>query len=141
MAELLDPEKPQNTIRCPLYVQGFTLLEVMVALAILSIALTGVYRLQTQTMAMSAKARFYNLAPLLAQAKLSEIERDQIANIGNGSGEFSGAYPGYSWSLETAQVPMTLLENTAYNLLRIDLTISLNDEATYALRTYRFLAQ
>lgn len=122
----------------PLDWRGFTLLEVMVAMAILAIALTGVYRLQTQTMTMSDRARFYSVAPLLAQAKLSEIERADISDIGNDSGDFGTQYPGYSWSLETAPVPMDLLENIAYNMLRIDLTIALNEEVSYALRTYRF---
>ena len=138
MAELLTINKPPAVTGSPINRRGFTLLEVMVAMAILAIALTGVYRLQSQTMVMSTKARFYSVAPLLAQAKLSEIERADLSDIGNDSGDFGAQYPGYSWSLEAAPVPMDLLENISYNMLRIDLTIALNDEASYALRTYRF---
>lgn len=138
MVELLTINKIPVETGSPMNRRGFTLLEVMVAMAILAIALTGVYRLQSQTMVMSAKARFYSVAPLLAQAKLSEIERTDLSNIGSDSGNFGAQYPGYSWSLEATPAPMDVLENISYNMLRIDLTIALNDEASYALRTYRF---
>ncbi|MCU0593194.1 MAG: prepilin-type N-terminal cleavage/methylation domain-containing protein, partial [Desulfobacterales bacterium] len=46
--------------------QGFTLLEVMVALGIMAIVLVSVYRLHSQTLAMSVESRFYTQAPLLA---------------------------------------------------------------------------
>ena len=117
---------------------GFTLIEVLVALAILTIALTGIYRLQSQTIMMSSKARFYSIAPLLAQAKLSEIERDSADNISDGTGDFGDQNPGYTWKLSTEPVATDLLENKSYQLLRIDLTIQLDEEETYELRTYRF---
>ena len=120
---------------------GFTLLEVMVALAILSIALTAVYRLQSQTISMSAKARFYSLAPQLAQARLAEIQRQNPDDITDGSGNFNETYPGYTWQIQTGRVLTDLLAETPYNLLRIDLTITLNDVDTYALRTYRHYAE
>jgi general secretion pathway protein I len=138
MAELLTINKVDTQNGYPFDGCGFTLLEVMIAMAILAIALTGVYRLQNQTMVMSGKARFYSVAPLLAQAKLSETERTDLSDIGNNSGEFGTQYPGYSWSLDAAPVPLDLLENISYKMLRIDLTITLSDEASYVLRTYRF---
>jgi len=138
MAEFLTINKTPAMTGNPMNRRGFTLLEVMVAMAILAITLTGVYRLQSQTMVMSANARFYSVAPLLAQAKLSEIERTDLSDIDNDSGEFGEQHPGYRWSLEATPLPMDLLENISYNMLRIDLSIALNDEASYALRTYRF---
>lgn len=138
MAGLLTINRGDTQTGYPLDGCGFTLLEVMIAMAILAIALTGVYRLQNQTMVMSGKARFYSVAPLLAQTKLSETERTDPSDMGNKSGDFGTQYPGYSWSLDASPVPMDLLENISYKMLRINLTITLNDEVSYVLRTYRF---
>lgn len=120
---------------------GFTLLEVMVALAILSIALTSIYRLHGQTMDMSARARFYNQAPLLAQAKLSEIERQGIKNAADGSGDFGEAHPGYAWSVSVEEMPSDLLKANEYHLVRIGIRISLGSEDDFQLRTYRFYVE
>lgn len=120
---------------------GFTLLEVMVALAILSIALTSIYRLHGQTMDMSARARFYDQAPLLAQAKLSEIERQGIKNAADGSGDFSEAHPGYTWSVSVEEMPSDLMKADEYHLVRIDIRISSDSADDFQLRTYRFYVE
>lgn len=120
---------------------GFTLLEVMVALAILSIALTSIYRLHGQTMDMSARARFYNQAPLLAQAKLSEIERQGTKNAADGSGDFGEAHPGYSWNVSVEEMPSDLLKANEYHLVRIDIRISSDSADDFQLRTYRFYVE
>ena len=119
-------------------VSGFTLLEVMVALAILAITLTSIYQLHSQTLMMSATARFYNQAPALATARLAEIERRGISEGNDGSGDFGQSYPGYAWTSTFENVASDLVENGSYQLTRIDITVAYNDELTYHLRTYRF---
>ncbi|MBW2583428.1 MAG: prepilin-type N-terminal cleavage/methylation domain-containing protein, partial [Deltaproteobacteria bacterium] len=52
---------------------GFTLLEVMVAMAIMAIVLVSVYRMHAQTLAMNTANRFYTQAPMLAQGKLAQL--------------------------------------------------------------------
>ena len=118
--------------------RGFTILEVMVALAILSIALTTVYRLHGQTMEMSARARFYNLAPLLAQGKLAEIERQGLTEAADNSGDFGLTYPGYTWTVHIEEVSSDLLKEAQYHLVRLDIGIGQGTDETYQLRTYRF---
>ena len=49
--------------------RGFTLLEVMVAVAIVAIALSAVYKLYSQAFDMNQSARFYTTATLLAESK------------------------------------------------------------------------
>jgi general secretion pathway protein I len=117
---------------------GFTLLEVMVALAVLAIALTSIYRLQSQTMMMSASARFYSLAPQLARAKLAEIERQEFKDIAGGSGDFGQDYPGYGWVVTIEDMPTDLITDKKYHWVAITLTISKNEENSYQLRTFRF---
>jgi general secretion pathway protein I len=117
---------------------GFTLLEVMVALAVLSIALTGIYRLQGQTMLMSGSARFYSIAPQLAQAKLAETDRQSFGQIISGSGTFGEDFPSYRWTLAVEEIPSDLTDGEKYHLAKIDITVTYNDENDYQLRTNRF---
>ena len=110
----------------------------MVALAVLAIALTSIYRLQGQTMMMSASARFYSLAPQLTRIKLAEIERQEFKDIVNGTGDFGQDFPGYTWTLEIEDTASDLITSKQYHLARIDITVSKNEENSYQLRTYRF---
>lgn len=119
---------------------GFTLIEVLVALAIITIALTSVYRLQSSTYRMSDDARFYTLAPLLAEAKLAEIDREGLDNALDDSGEFGSTHPGYAWTVRMENVPTELLKGDQHHLTRIDVTITKNEELRFDLRTYRFHA-
>ena len=120
---------------------GFTLLEVMVALAVLAIALTSIYRLQSQTALMSVSARFYSLAPQLARAKLAETERQEFKDIASGSGDFGEDYPGYSWRVAVEDIPTDLITDKKYHWVAITLTISQHEENSYQLRTYRFFVE
>jgi general secretion pathway protein I len=120
---------------------GFTLMEVLVALAVLAIALTSIYRLQGQTFLMSASARFYSQAPQLARWKLAEVETQKFEDVTGGSGDFGEDYPGYSWSLSVEDLPSDLITSKQYHLARIEITVSKNDENSYQLRTYRFYAE
>lgn len=117
---------------------GFTLLEVMVALAVLAIALTSIYRLQGQTAMMSVSARFYSLAPQLARTKLAEFERQEFKDIASGSGDFGEDYPGYTWTAAIEEVPTDLITDNKYHWVGITLTISQHEENSYQLHTYRF---
>ncbi|MCP4744933.1 MAG: prepilin-type N-terminal cleavage/methylation domain-containing protein [Desulfobacteraceae bacterium] len=120
---------------------GFTLLEVMVALAVLTISLTSIYKMHSQTLMMSEKARFYNLAPVLAESKLSEIQRQGIDESTDNSGDFGQNYPYYTWTVKMEQVTSELLEMQQHHLMRIEITVSKNNEHTYNLRTYRFYVE
>ena len=118
---------------------GFTLLEVMVALAVMSIVLVSVYRMHSQSLTMNTAARFYTLAPLLAQNKLAELESFSSVGFSDNSGDFGEQYPGYSWQSSVADVSSEVLGEVANDLKRIDLTVSYNeDQFSYNLRTYRF---
>lgn len=119
-------------------IKGFTIIEVMVALAVLAIALTGIYRMHAQTMMMSDRARFYSLAPMLAQAKLAEIAPQSYQELSTASGDFDNTYPGYRWSLQFEDLSAELLTENYYHLTRIDIDISKNEASRYQLRTYRF---
>lgn len=110
----------------------------MVALAVLSIALTSIYRLQGQTILMSSSARFYTLAPQLAQEKLAETERLAFDDMISTSGDFGEDFPAYRWSTTVEEVPSELVAGAPYHLVKIEITVSRDGDDAYLLRTYRF---
>ena len=121
---------------------GFTLLEVMVAMAIMAIVLVSVNRMHSQTLTMNAAARFYTQAPMLAQSKLAQLVADSSGIIAGDSGDFGDKFPGYTWSIATDEVTSEALGEIAADLKRIDMTVSLNrDEYAYTVRTYRFIIE
>ena len=121
---------------------GFTLLEVMVAMAVLAIVLVSVYRMHSQTLTMNTAARFYTQAPLLAQKKMAEVTTTSSAIFASDSGDFGESYPGYSWEVSTNDVASEVLGEVANDLKRIDVIISyMDDQFTFSLTTYRFLRE
>jgi prepilin-type N-terminal cleavage/methylation domain-containing protein len=118
--------------------KGFTFLEVLMSVSILAILLVGVHKLQSQMAAMSQTTQFFTLAPLLAQSQMAEMERRNFKDIPEDSGDFGGAYPGYTWSLSMKTTESEVLEKLAYPMIKIDVSVSFNKgERTYRLRTYR----
>jgi general secretion pathway protein I len=118
---------------------GFTLLEVMVAMAVLSIVLVSVYRMHSQTLTMNTAARFYTQAPLLAQKKMAEVTTTSSGIFASDSGDFGEDFPGYSWQVSANDVPTELLGEVADDFKRIDVTVAyLNNQFSYRLTTYRF---
>ena len=118
---------------------GFTLLEILAAVAILAIVLTALFRLHLQTLSMGADARFYSIAPLLAQKKLAEIGVDGFDQPGVDSGDFGEAFERYHWEVTITESESAEFEELADKLLRIDLEV-VDDagENAYALRTYHY---
>lgn len=117
--------------------KGFTLLEVLVALAALAVVMTAVFRLHAQTISMNIAAKFYTTAPVLAQKQLAEIELSPIEDISDNSGDFGDNFPGYRYSYTVTEVENEYLESAADGLRQIDLRVIYNeDEFVYAVRTY-----
>jgi general secretion pathway protein I len=110
----------------------------MVALAVLATTLTVIYQLQGQTMILSSSARFNNLAPMLAQAKLSELEQSTYKELAESSGDFGEDYPGFQYTVQIEDVTSDLIEAKPYHFTRIEIVVFNDDESTYNLRTYRF---
>ena len=121
---------------------GFTLLEIMVCLSIISIVLIAVYRMHSQTLLMNQSTEFYTAAPLLAQRRLTELELNDSSDFNEGSGDFGDEYTGYRWSMSVSEVVLSEPEAAPEDLKRIDIKISFNqDELVYSLRTYRYIPQ
>jgi general secretion pathway protein I len=121
---------------------GFTLLEVLIAMAIMAIVLVSVYRMHSQTLSMETANRFYTQAPLLAQSKMAQLEVMSSELVSGDSGDFGENFPGYSWSVTTEEVSSEALGEAAEDLKRIDVTVTLNEnEYEYRIRSYRFMRE
>ena len=117
---------------------GFTLLEVMVAMAIVAIALTAVLGLQSQSVSLAGEAKFNTTGPLLAQMKMAEIEMKKSEALTSDSGDFGEDFPGYCWDMTVRDFVFPGTENDSSGLKQIDLTISWTSvpRFQYKLRLY-----
>lgn len=118
--------------------KGFTLLEILVAVAIMTFALIAVFRLYTQTITMNYMLSFNTMAPFLSQKKMAELIVLQGEELEDSSGDFGEAFPGYIWQVKIEDVVLETFETN--DLKKIDLRISLvNDPQEFYLRRYRYL--
>jgi len=119
---------------------GFTLLEVMVALAIVSIVLVSVLVSQTQSLRLQDETKFNTTAALLAQKKISEIESTNSGSLTSGSGDFGADFQNYSWEVNVQDVALSGAEKFTQYLKQIDVSIYRGEKKhfQYNLRLYRF---
>jgi prepilin-type N-terminal cleavage/methylation domain-containing protein len=99
---------------------GFTLLEVMVSLAILAMALVVLVGITTQNVRNTHHAKRTTVATFLARAKMAELE-DVVLHEGfvdsdqEEEGDFSdNAQPGFRWKaiIEKVELPADLAQQT-----------------------------
>jgi general secretion pathway protein I len=127
--------------------KGFTLIEMMVALSIISIVLLAVYRLHSQTLTLTIGSRFYTVAPLLAQSKLVDLELSSAQELEDESGDFGEDFADYSWEIaiedvggDQLKIDAEQLKTVVEKLKRIDIKVFFNEgDMVYSLRTYRFV--
>ena len=85
--------------------QGFTLLEVMIAMSILAIVLVTVFHSQSQSIAMANESRAMTTLALLGQSRMAEVEGQQNLSTGQTSGKFGDDFPDYTWTASITQPP------------------------------------
>ncbi len=85
---------------------GFTLLEVMVALAILATAFVALLKLHSDSIGMVISSQVYSKASELAQYKMFEIELTGLKNLTFMSGEFDDFAPEYTWGIDIEPTPL-----------------------------------
>ncbi|MCF8068679.1 MAG: prepilin-type N-terminal cleavage/methylation domain-containing protein [Desulfobacterales bacterium] len=119
--------------------QGFTLFEVMIAITVIAIVLTAVYQLHAQTISMNMNARFYTVAPLLAQGKMVEIETRQLNDLTDDSGNFGENYPDYFWQVAVEDFENEELGDTVNGLKKISVVVNRNEGGmVYEVVGYRY---
>jgi len=120
---------------------GFTLLEVMIAIAIIAITLVAVFGSQSQSLLLANEAKFSTTAALLAQSKMAEIEAVNPKDLASDSGDFGENFPNYHWNLTVSDVSFIGTDEVLDYLKRIDLSIFYGEHSQYqySLRLYRFV--
>ena len=118
---------------------AFTLLEVVVALAILAIALTTLYGAQSHSLIFATEAKFNTYASLLAGLKLAELESGRIEAV-DADGDFGKDFPQYTWKIKVQDPSVDLPEWLGIEkgrLLQIDLmVVQSGDQYQYKARYF-----
>ncbi len=81
---------------------GFTLLEVMIAVAVIAIAMVAVLGSQARSLGRAGETSFDYLAPLLAANKLAEL-RAGLVPTSAGEGDFAPDRADYRWRLQIGE--------------------------------------
>ncbi len=88
--------------------RGFTLLEVLIAMVILSIAFMWLLKAQAQGIDMAQRSRFMTTATLLAQAHIADMDTDSgTLSTGEQTGDFGEQFPGYLYRESMESTPIS----------------------------------
>ncbi len=120
--------------------KGFTLLEVMIAVALIAIALTTLLGSQSQSVSFANSAKFETMAALLAQSKMSEITVQKPDELTSDSGDFGEDYPGYAWEVNVSDIAIPGMDNISDYLKQVDLTVTWG-VFSYNVRLYHYVAE
>jgi len=122
---------------------GFTLIEVIVAMAIIATVMTALFRMQSGTIDLAGADDFQANARYLSAKAIAQVELS--INDPELHGEFDQAFKGYTWQCEITDVSANLsdimpdLTEETGALKKIDLTIT-REQGTrsYHVETFRF---
>lgn len=89
--------------------KGFTLLEVLIAVAILGSAFAVILGAVNRSLILASDSKNLAIAQALVQTKMSEIELEGFPKPREEKGEFAEA-PGFKWSLSIKPLKVTGLD-------------------------------
>jgi type II secretion system protein I len=98
---------------------GFTLIEVVVALAVLGVGLTILIESHYATVQLYVKTEDMAMAQLAVGQAVSQAEREVLAGKSSGKGELGARFPGYSYEYTAKAQDKT--ENPG--LFAVDVTV------------------
>jgi general secretion pathway protein I len=118
---------------------GFTLLEVMIAVALIAITLVTLIGAQAQSVSIAIGSRFDAMASLLAQRKLVELALQDYEQLTSSEGNFGEEYPHFFWKSEVSELAEsdTGIKGSGGLLKAVELTVLVDEDATqtFTVRT------
>jgi general secretion pathway protein I len=111
---------------------GFTLLEVLVAVAVMAIALVGILKANYESLSALEMSRERTTAVLLAANKLAEVEAAGAGHWSQFQGDFGEDHAGFIWKVESTPT-------AAAGLVRVAVTV-LTPEARTTVRLEEVMA-
>jgi len=124
---------PKESVR--VHCRGFTLLEVMVAVAIIALSFVSLLGSQSQSISYAGISRFETVASLLARQKISRIHAGGFDELSADQGDFEGDFSEYHWqtTVEDLTEDDTGIEGVEDMLKMVDLTIVRGDDEAMTL--------
>lgn len=99
---------------------GFTLLEVMIALAILSLVGVAFLRAQASSVHLVDESGQISIATLLAREKMAELENMGFPDLGKTSGMEDQIFPQYRWEVIVSSTDIPALRKALVRILWIE---------------------
>ncbi len=91
--------------------KGFTLLEVMVALAIIATALVTLLGTHLMSLNLAQKNKEQTLEVMLARQKMEELFTVPFESVNSDSGDFAPEHPEYKWEISVENSDNDYLKN------------------------------
>lgn len=102
--------------------RGFTLLEVLVAVAVLGLALVSLLGLHVRNIDLIARDQRVTEATLLARALMTEVETGPFPDLGATDGDFEldypDRYPDLRWEREVLTTPIPNVREVRVRVFR-----------------------
>ena len=121
-------------MNAPRRIAGFSLIEVMVAILILGIALTGLVHGITTALSSNKESELQTIAALFAQGKIEELRAGQALDNGDTDGNCGAVLPQYHWRQTIASTDIPGLHDVSVVVQRAQ-----NQREIYELKTLLFM--
>jgi general secretion pathway protein I len=102
---LRDPDGREPLHSSPVAQGGFTLLEIMVALAIIGVAFVALLGLRNRDIVLHERGRAMIQATALAQQRMGDVLVGNYPDLGTSEGQFDDEQSRFAWRQEVQQTP------------------------------------
>jgi len=114
--------------------RGFTLIEVLVAFAILAFTLAAAYGVFADASRAVASGERYGVALALAESRLAEVDAAPADEVWDSEGEFAGTY---RWRVETRAFPDSPAKTDRLEPVVVAVTVTWESGGPVVLETIR----